>query len=58
MLGVSKDQDITNVNNNMQSLMMAKEKNRFNESRENPRGHSQTKRQNLGVAKQTIKINF
>ena len=47
MLGVSENQDIIQVNNNMQSLVTAKEKYGFSEWSLSPRGIACPKRQNL-----------
>ena len=62
MLGVSKDQDIIQINNNIQTHAMGKEQDSFTDCGENLRGHNQPRRQNLstnkaGVAKQTVKSN-
>ena len=47
MLGVNKDQEIIKVNNNMQTLVMAKEQYGYSEGRETPGGGSQPKWQNF-----------
>ena len=44
---VSKDQDIIQVNNNTQTLVIAKEQNGFSDSEENPMGHNLPRRKNL-----------
>ena len=41
--GVSKDQDIIQVNNSMQTLVTAKEQHGFSEQCDNPKDHSQPK---------------
>ena len=44
---VNQDQDVIPIDNNTETLAMAKEQDRFSEGCENPRGCGQAKRYNL-----------